>query len=124
MFGIVNKLTLVVLVLLASTVAASTIYFKYANSKIEILQEDKAKLESSLLNAQMNFNNLQEQVKDLNNNFKILEKNRNDIYNNNKKEKIIFDDHDLSKLTKAKPKLMEARINKAIKKRFDDFEKL
>lgn len=119
-----TQLTLVMLVLLGFMGATFAIYFKYTSARIEELVDDKAKIEMSLANVKNNYKTLKEQVEEVNENILVLEKNRNDIYNNNKKEKIIFDDHDLGKLTKKKPKLMESKINKAIEQRFEDFENL
>lgn len=124
MFGIGSKLTLVMLVLIGFIGASFALYFKYANNKIEGLVDERSKLEISLVNIKNNYNTLQQQVDKLNENLITLEKNRNDIYNDNNKEKIIFEEHDLGVLLKAKPKLMESRINKAIEQRFEDFEKL
>lgn len=124
MFGIETKLALGMLVICSVLGIGFKVYFNYANAKIDKLNKANTQLELSLVNVKNNYNTLQEQVDKLNENLITLEKNRNDIYNNNSREKIIFEDHDLGKLIIAKPKLMEDKINKAIEKRFKDFEEL
>lgn len=124
MIGLNTKLTLITIVIFAIGGLGFKLYFDYANEKIEGLIEKNNTLEINYTNIKSNYKNLLERVNNIDENLTKLQIKSNEIIKENDEDKIIFEDHDLEALLKAKPSLMEKKINKAIQQRFDDFEKL
>ena len=124
MIGLNTKLTLITLGILTIGGLGFKLYFDYANGEIQNLIEENKTLEIKYTNVKSNYNDLKKRIDDIDESLTNLQIKSNEIIKENDEDKIIFEDHDLEVLLKAKPSLMEKKINKAIQQRFDDFEKL
>ena len=97
-------------------------YFNHSENKIAILNQNQAKLEGAV-KEQKEFINYMQQVVDVQNKA-VIKLNRDQVAAEKDKENLlaILRKHDLEALAKAKPNMVEDRINDATRKRFREIE--
>lgn len=97
-------------------------YFDHSQDKIAILNQNQAKLEGAVAQQKDFIEDLQRQAEKQNKS--IIQLNKDQILAEKEKEGLLatLRKHNLEALAKAKPGLVEERINDATRKRFREIE--
>lgn len=99
-------------------------YYMFTQNKIDNLNKNNGTLKLSESISTKTVEVIENNSKVQAENTKELNEKRNETSLESDKLKDIIIEHDLTRLSNAKPKLIEKRINNATKKVFDDIEKI